>query len=136
MVTSLMELVVVGVTCYCYVVTCSSVASVVCMHTVHRPVSVLLYTHAITALLRRVVYLHMNICINTECFGKPVLTHACVWIVCSWTCGLYTTCLSFTLDGLYTYPVYIMHHNTNSTHFDSVTVHTYSIYDPLIQCFC
>ena len=56
--------------------------------------------------------------INTECLGKPALTHACVWIVCSWTCGLYTTCSSLTLDGLYT-----MNHNTNSTHFNTITVH-------------
>ena len=32
--------------------------------------------------------------------------------------------------------LYTMHHNTNSTHFDTIAAHTYSIYDPLIQCFC
>ena len=40
--------------------------------------------------------------INAECLGKPLLTHACVCIVCSSACGLYTTYSSLTIDGLCT----------------------------------
>ena len=111
-------------------VTCSSVACVVCIHTVHRPLAVLLYTHAFinTSYFINVYHIKLyifmcqllilvfvpNVCtillqiyedmlcifmviiiyINTEFFSKPILTHVCVWIVCSSARGLYTTCSS------------------------------------------
>ena len=67
--------------------------------------------------------------INTECFGKPVLTHASVWIVCGSACGLYTT--STMHNMLITYirwTIYIpcTTIQTQPT-INTITVHTYYI---------
>ena len=158
----------------------SLVVCVVCIHTVHRPPSRLLYTHLLmhgTMCICVYIYMctinihfHVSIVttcvcskcsytllhlyedvlcistwlyINTECLGKHLLTHASVWIVCSSACGLYTTYSSLTIDGLCTITITVQTQTTLTlllyiwtTIYLSITVHTYSIYDPLIQCFC
>ena len=108
----------------------SSVVCFVCIHTVHRPLSGLLYTHVLihVTIYMRAIYNYtiscVNCCylclvqmyihtitlyddmlcistliyINTECFSKISVAHACVWIVCSWTCDLCTQLYSTHFD--------------------------------------
>ena len=46
-------------------------------------------TYILLQLYENMLCISIWIYINTECFGKPVLTPPCVWIVCSSGCGLW-----------------------------------------------